>query len=243
MIVPDWIDENAYRFTKRLTASQWAWEFLRRNPAYRDQWQTFIMTWRELEAAYGKPSQRDIAAWKRDPRAWVPAKECAGSDCKVDGDKVLIECALGARWGFYKFPPDPADDDPVGEGRLTWREVESVPCLVGVDENCHRESVENVQVSFDLALPLVAQLLSAKRQLQIEQRRRIKSGLILSPRITAHGESLRRQLRLLDALEVGAEPEQIRLQLYPDAFTKLAEERRSALGLRDRDYRQLLLLE
>lgn len=32
---PDWWDEGSYDYTARLTRRGWAWEFLRRNPAFQ----------------------------------------------------------------------------------------------------------------------------------------------------------------------------------------------------------------
>lgn len=81
-----------------------------------------MVMWTQLEAAYGRPPDRDFCAWKADHRTWVHAADCPEGDCRVDQDKVLIECALGARWGLHKFLPDPRDHDPVGQDRLTWRE-------------------------------------------------------------------------------------------------------------------------
>ena len=118
MLLRDWSDAQAYAFTASLNAGQWAWEFLRRNPGYQAEWQAFDAVWQALEADYGRPPDRDFSAWRLDPRAWLHAADCPEGDCRVDQDRVLIECAMGARWGFYKFPPDPADDDPVGGQRL-----------------------------------------------------------------------------------------------------------------------------
>ncbi|MGD8587439.1 MAG: hypothetical protein PVG22_01270 [Chromatiales bacterium] len=240
--MPDWTDPTAYSFTADLSADQWAWEFLRRCPRYRSAWLDFITTWRALEATYGRPAERDVAAWQRDPRAWVPAVECRDSDCRVDGDKVLIECAMGARWGFYKFPPDPGDDDPVGGGRLVWREQPVSVRLLEEEPAAIRPSVEEALVCFDLSLPLAGQLEAAKRCLQMEQRRRIRSGRVLAPRLAGHREQLCRQLRLLDALEAEVNPELIRQRLYAGVDGDYIHERDQAIELRDRDYRRLLLL-
>jgi hypothetical protein len=240
--MPDWTDPKAYRFTADLSADQWAWEFLRRSPGYRSEWLAFITTWRALEATYGRPAERDVAAWQRDPRAWVPALECRDSDCRVDGDKVLIECAMGARWGFYKFPPDPGDEDPVGGGRLVWREQQlSVP-LLEEDPGCARAPDDKALVCFDLSLPLAGQLDVAKRRLQVEQRRRIRSGRILTPRLATHRGHLCHKLRLLDALEAEVDPGLIRQRLYRGVDRDFTRERDQAVALRDRDYRRLLLL-
>jgi hypothetical protein len=240
-LMPDWRNPQDYDFTQTLTAEQWAWEFLRRNPRYREEWQRFITLWRALEATYGKPAQRNVTAWKLDPRAWVPAESCRESDCVIDGDKVLIECALGASWGFYKFPPDPMDDDPIGGGRLVWREVpQEMPLLAA--GMAAPASVEKMALVFDLGLPLTPQLEQAKRRLQIERRRRIAAEGMLPPRIVDHAPRLTRLLRLLDGLQQGAPQSELvsGLSLAADRLERLTSE---ALALRDGDYRRLLLLD
>ncbi len=239
--MPDWRNPHDYAFTRHLTAAQWAWEFLRRNPDYRREWAEFIATWRNLEAAYGKPAQRDIAAWKRDPRAWVPAGECPDSDCRIDGDRVLIECALGARWGFYKFPPDPADDDPVGGDRLVWREVPLDIPLLGPGETTPPEP-RRAALVFDLELPLAPQLEQAKRRLQIERRRRVAGGEVTAPRIGDHAETLSLRLRLLDAAAAGASPaERAGVLALAPASARAAEAEAQALSRGG--YRRLLALQ
>ncbi len=239
----NWNNQQEYQFTNTLNAEQWAWEYLRRNPCYRIEWRDFNRIWHELEAAYGKPGERDIAAWKQDSRAWVSVAECKESDCRIDNEKVLIECAMGARWGFYKFPPDPADDDPVGEGRLKWREFTLDPGLLRSAHALRELPAEFVLLSFDLSLPLRAQLVSAKRRLQIEQRNRVQAGTIRAPRVAAHREMLCRMLRLLDAMEDEVSPEQIEAILYSEATASSPEERDKAIRLRDHDYCRLLLLD
>ena len=239
--MPDWRNQQDYAFTRSLTADQWAWEFLRRNPSYREAWDGFIFTWRALEARYGRPGARDVQAWKRDPRASVPAEQCRGSDCRMEGDRVLIECALGAQWGFYKFPPDPADDDPVGGGRLVWRDppLETLWLEAGQD---WPQGKAMAAISFDLGLPLAPQLEQAKRRLQIEQRRRIGEGVIAPPRIEDHAHRLCRLLRLLDGEAAGADELQMAKVMEIDA-TACRAQLGEARGLRDGGYRRLLLLK
>ncbi|MET0020468.1 MAG: DUF6499 domain-containing protein [Candidatus Thiodiazotropha sp. 6PLUC1] len=236
----DWRNPDLYLFALKLSSEQWAWEFLRRNPTYQQQWQSFISTWQALEACYGKPSQRDVKAWQQDERAWVPAETCLESDCRIDGDRVLIECALGARWGFYKFPPDPTDDDPVGGGRLVWREINwQTPTLeIGqaIEDPSHQAAL-----LFDLSMPLQPQLVDAKRRLQIEQRDRIKSGDVLAPTLSKRNQLLTLYLRLLDSLSEKASSGTISgvLKINQTEVNQLLSE---ALDLRDHEYRQLLFL-
>ena len=203
----NWRNPDAYAFTAHLTREQWAWEFLRRNPGYRLAWAAFSDTWRDLEAAYGSPPHRDFPAWRLDPRAWVPASECPEGECRIDQDKVLIECALGARFGFHKFPPDPADDDPVGAGRLTWRETPQDQVLdLGPGELAALGSMPAlVALGFDLSRPLRGQLEQAKRYLQMVQRRRVRDGSVTLATVAGLGHQWTCALRLLDAEEAGAD--------------------------------------
>jgi len=232
----DWSDPGDYAFTSALSPAEWAWEFLRRNPDYQRQWREFWQTWRALEAAYGSPPHRDFTAWKQDPRAWIAAADCPDGDCRVYRDKVLIECALGARWGFYKFPPDPEEDDVVGRGLLVWRESElHREPLDAEDREYLGEDPEKIALGFDLALPLRGQLERAKRLLQLLQRQR---GL--QPRRAArYRERWTRYLRLLDAEATGAAPSELAVLCGPEPLEpNLAAARELAAG----GYRRILLL-
>ena len=237
----NWRDPADYAFTEALAGAQWAWEFLRRNPEYRREWAAFWETWQALEDAYGSPPDRDFCAWKRDARAWVPAADVRGAQCRVDGHKVLIECAFGARWGFYKFPPDPGEHDPVGENRLKWREVEfRTDPLTKTDSDYLGADPAKLAVGFDLSLPLAEQLDRAKRLLQAEQRSRVRAGRV--ERLTvanrrAHWQLL---LRLLDAEEAGAGFADIAAALGVGEIPALLEEARA---LSDGGYIELSRLQ
>ncbi len=237
-VIRDWKQADAYVSAQHLNGAQWAWEFLRRNPAYQLEWSAFNDVWQQLEAAYGRPPNRDFCAWKADPRAWVPADSCTEGDCRIDGDKVLIECALGARWGFYKFPPDPRDDDPVGDQRLTWREVQQpVKTVVAADVDWFAEPA-HFALGFDLSVPLRDQVEQAKRTLQAEQRRRLRAELIRSPSAARRADEYRVMLRLLDAETVSASADE--LASISQRWEHMLEHAR---GLRDAGYRQLSLLQ
>lgn len=238
MVSRDWHNAADYAHTRDLDGAQWAWEFLRRNPVYRQEWTAFNRVWQQLEAAYGRPPNRDFCAWKADPRAWVRAADCPGSDCRVDQDKVLIECAMGARWGFHKFPPDPDDDDPVGAGRLIWRALDPDTPIVGDgDREWLGDDAARVALGFDLSLPLRDQVERAKRTLQVMQRQRQKSGLIRPASVRLRSESLTLMLRLLDAESDDADTTGFE-SVSPDWGTLLGQAR----GLRDGGYTALAFL-
>lgn len=156
-------DADPYAYCDTLTRDQWAWEFLRRNPDYRRDYLAFITLWRALEAAYGAPPNRDFSRWKRDPRAYGPLPGNAelatpsGEQCTVDDERVLLECWMGAKWGFYKFPLDPARVAPA-PNELSWRPPPAPATRSTADPY-------RLDIAFDLSLPLPPQLEAAKFRL------------------------------------------------------------------------------
>ena len=238
---PDWRRPADYSFTGRLTGPQWAWQFLRRNRQYRREWTEFSAVWQALEADYGRPPNRDFCAWRQDSRAWVRVTDETAGDCRVDEDKVLIECAFGARWGFHKFPPDPHDDDPVGGQRMTWRAREVRVALLGpADTEWLGRDPAKVALGFDLSRDLRDQLERAKRLLQAEQHRRLRAGDVGRLTVAGLASHWRCLLRLLDAEAAGAGIEEMRRQLgIGDPAALLAE----ANGLCAGGYRELAGLE
>lgn len=154
-------------YLEQLDIGQWAWEFLRRNPAYQADYREFITAWRALEADYGAPPQRDFQRWKTDPRAVRPAwdpSQSTGATCTTDDeDKQLIECWLGAKWGFYQFPQDPGRPAWQLDAPINWRPPP------GWRFNRPATSASDIQLTFDLALPLPAQIDAAKSWLVSSQ--------------------------------------------------------------------------
>lgn len=63
---PDWQDEKSYRYTQHLTRRGWAWEFLRRDPAFqRDlghalEQAEFAERWFDVEVVR---SSLDLTRW------------------------------------------------------------------------------------------------------------------------------------------------------------------------------------
>lgn len=230
MQIADWTNDAVYQRLAESDGPAWAWEFLRRNPQYQAEWRAFMEVWNALEAQYGSPPNRDFCAWKNDPRAWVPADQCDG-DCRVDHDKVLIECALGARWGFHKFPPDPRDDAAVAEHRISWREQPDRQLSIEPDQAAACRTDKQALLCFDLDLPLRPQFELAKRELQMMQRRRVRQGMPMRS-VRGMAAQLVEQLKVLDALSAGIEPCELR-RLFSEA-TQAA-----ALAMRDGGYLSL----
>jgi hypothetical protein len=187
--------EDALAYCATLTRDQWAWEFLRRNPDYQADYRQFIALWRALEADYGAPPNRDFAKWKRDPRAYGPLPGDAelaapeGELCTVDDERVLLECWMGAKWGFYKFPLDPARTAP-GTDALSWRPPPQVDAPV--------EAPWRLDLAFDLSLPLPPQLEAAKYRLVSRAAELRRQGLAAPKTVANQRARWTAMLRLLD---------------------------------------------
>ena len=200
-----WHEPQQYTFTAVLDSAGWAWEFLRRNPEYRRDWAWFRATWDTLEARYGKAPNRDFVRWKKDPDAYRSADDSAG-DCRADCDRLLIECWMGEKWGFYKFPLDPASERPQAGLQLHWREVEQVMPVVEDAASPYLEPVDTrIALGFDLDMPLREQLERAKRLLQARQGRLRRSGAISMQTVAGRRGDWTLMLRILDGVASGAD--------------------------------------
>ncbi|MDP1927023.1 MAG: DUF6499 domain-containing protein [Thiobacillus sp.] len=190
----------AYGYCASLTRDQWAWEFLCRNPDYQADYRQFITLWQALEADYGTPPHRDYPRWKCDPRAYGPLPgdsalvSPSGELCIGENDRILIECWMGAKWGFYKFPLDPARSTPPEPDELAWRPPPA--------SNAPSDTTYRLDISFDLSLPLPPQLEAAKFRLVSRATELRRNGLTAPMTVANQRERWLRMLRLLDGGEI-----------------------------------------
>lgn len=185
---------------EQLDIGQWAWEFLRRNPEYQSDYREFMALWQALEADYGAPPHRDFQRWKNDPRASRPAwdpGQITGAACAADAeDAQLIECWMGAKWGFYQFPQDPALPAWALESPINWRPAP------GFRFDREAQSASDVQLCFDLALPLPAQLEAARTALIGRQAALKRQGQAIPHTLENRRAHWTRLLQALDAQSV-----------------------------------------
>jgi len=236
----NWRIDADYAFCAELDLSGWAWQFLRRNPFYQSDYAAFIKIWLALEAEYGTPPNRDFFKWKQDPRAWRDVREVAGCGteiCPGENDQVLIECWMGAKWGFRKFPIDPRVEFPE---QLSWRESDLEIEVLDSKNVELALAPEKLGLLFDLSLPLPAQLEAAKHHLITVRTARARAG-VLPPRHATEGADVwRRWLRLLDAVDSGATPADMLGILGP---RHLEQEIDAAEAMRGGGYLRLLKLQ
>jgi len=237
---------SAYHYTAGHDRSLWAWQFLRRNREYQQDWAQFWATWQALEADYGSAPNRDFSRWKNDSRAYASEGICdglqeeAGFGCAGEEGKLLIECWLGAKWGFYKFPLNPGYESPKVGAELLWREVELQAVSLSA-ESCesYLDSDCKMAFGFDLSLSLKEQLELVKMALQ-QQKRQQREAL---RRQTVQGLAPHwlLMLRLLDGLDAGSGEAELSRVLELD-LSLLRHLQQQAEALRAGGYRQLLLL-
>jgi len=223
-VPPDWRDPAAYAFVQELSRERWAWEFLRRNPDYVADWAWFSATWQALEADYGKPPDRDFARWKHDPRAYRAEHGAHADDPDAcgqnDADLLLIECWMGSKWGYYKFPLDPAVDTPIIGEQLVWRAVTRPARELkagDVDyldpEPGHDRS--KLALGFDLSLPLKEQLETARIFLAARQASLRQAGEISPRTVASCAPRWTLCLRALDARSADASGADAAKTLFP----------------------------
>ncbi len=250
----DWRDPSAYAFARHLSREHWAWEFLRRNPGYIADWEWFSATWQALEAAYGKPPDRDFARWKQDPRAYRAefefSKDSPDTQDDSEAEFLLIECWMGAKWGFHKFPLDPAADAPVIGEQLSWRQI-SRPAQVL--DSCDMEYLRldpeherwKLGLGFDLSLPIKEQIETARVFLAARQSRLRREGRLASKTVSTLAPHWALCLRTLDARSARTSESDAAMTLFPqdpDCHAAHAELLREADTLANGGYRRILLV-
>lgn len=196
--------DDAYAYCAGLTRGQWAWEFLRRNPQYQTDYQQFIATWRTLEADYGAPPNRDFTRWKQDPRAYGPLAHTPDDSlaphsadlCIGENDRVFIECWMGAKWGFHKFPLDPERTSPPNPDELSWRPPPTA-------EPRPTNDAMRLDIPFNLSLPLPPQLEAAKFRLVSRAAELRRSGQSVPMTVANQRTRWTQMIRLLDAETTG----------------------------------------
>ena len=200
----NWRDPATYDYTQTLNAAQWAWEFLRRNSEYQSDYHWFKKTWDTLEQRYGKPPARDYSRWQQDPLAWrISDERLSSQECTMDGERLQIECWMGQKWGFYKFPLDPSHCAPVSADQLAWRERPTdAVMMTHENSDTYLTGDTRIALGFDLSLPLKQQLEDSRKMLAILQRQLQKHTPERICKVATQREYWMTCLRILDGLAI-----------------------------------------
>ena len=177
---PNWRIDEDYSFTETLTLEGWAWEFLRRNPGYRKDYENLCYLLEIIEQDYGP---LDGLSYRRQadvvPGAFIFVPERLVGEsldewnlrCSLEGTprefwSLSVWCAK--QWGIRGKMPDPFAEETIKPKFI------ATPChpkLVSLEE-CqnyfHDEYEPNyplVLVAFDLSLDLKKQSVEIRKSL------------------------------------------------------------------------------
>ena len=264
--LPDWRDAKAYPKPKDLSWREWAWQFLRRNPEYQSDYESWRALLDTLPADCDQLPSDDMRFWVCDP----PAK--AGETYKEYANRVggrwrrtFRAKALPEKYGFgfggvrlagehrwsglglvppeqERFPSTFFTDD-------IFRFLDHIP---GVPKDSYKVEIGEFEilVRFNLEWPIDIQLKRAKKWLE-NHKSYLKKDSGLEPIENRNQiNKFPYYIILLDADASGADPKTMAAVLlsgqedeHPDyrASKNIRYGLKRARRLRDRDYRFISL--
>lgn len=226
--LPDWRDEKAYTYLNDASPTQWAWEFVRRNPKYQADYDAYTKAVNEPRALPGE-SWSDYIKRAKEKGGWqIPPATAA--------DK------LSKKYKVEPRPYDPAVKDPPIQ--FTEATPEQPPWVdFGYDHPGLRHAKEPFHLVFDLSQPIKPQLRNAEKMMEVVQ------PAMESTEDRQHSKLHTRlfliYIRLLDADEAGAKLGEITPILLPGVSNidpdylgnkRLRANLKKARELRDHDY-------
>ena len=235
---PDWRDPSCYEYTAELTLPQWAWEFLRRNPKYRQDWERW-----GLEAGSPAPILDQLLSSETPQIA--PTTE------------ALVRAAIGAAKYGLNQPLNPSMVPRDGEPFPVWRKELLGQRAYLLDRLHAAETIakapdEVIYFGLDLRLRLTPQIDFLKQVFEDERKdetRKLRGLPPVPPYPTIpkpHKPKLVMYLQVLDADSSGSPFEEAaqffkRIYLAAPAKKQHHTRLRKAMKLRDHDYVGLLL--
>lgn len=218
--MPNWKLDSDYKFCYELSSEGWAWEFLRRNSEYRQDYLTAMTMEQEDNEKFGErafvfhndeirhrfyyePEKQE----NESDKAWV--NRCLEN--KVSPRRLSPGAWFGRKWGLgIPIQSPDIDEAPrfamIRPGHLlSWDELD---LYYDGDESNNQQKINTAVIGFDLEKPLPHQLKFADEQLKKKTK---QAGYSLKEEkgpsiINAKWPSY---LRVFDARNCGAEPKEI----------------------------------
>jgi hypothetical protein len=248
----DWRNPRDYPSPIKTSPTRWAWEFLRRNHAYRDDWATFTNICRSIVPSFDgswKAMREHYDRFEKDKRFAVLEPPALPGESEYqwvrrvgNGTRRYLDAALGEKWGLHVLlnPMWPYDffifTDTPGVSGITR------------DTRWFLDPAKAV-VRLDFNLPIKPQIRALSTWASLHQHLLKKEGVVSVPTKRKRDDHYREYLRLLDALEAGVPNAEIAAKLVPDKANNnddrgransFAGWMRAAKRLRDSDYRYLV---
>jgi hypothetical protein len=224
--VPHWKDKSKYPDPKNTSGRVWAWEFLRRNPAYQQLWEKRAAL--PSKAVHKGDSARAIweirERFERDFGVSTPAPPGLTVE---DPEFGRVPRFINQTPRYWASPVNLSEDDEFEMPEITF------------------EHETEVIVKFDLRAQIKSQLDAVDRILKTEIKRLTEAGVLRGePR--ARLDRYLSYLRLLDAKLIGTTSKTIATEILgiksddPDRLKEsVRHATRAATQLRDRRYRFL----
>lgn len=235
--VANWKDKAAYPRGAAISFRRWAWEFLRRNPSYQEDWEAYCSVCRAI-----LPNCEPGTAFSDDPDEGARLAGVLYNDdrflvCdpeKLDGESeeewvrrvgrgtyTPLNCWYGRRYGLDNTFPNPYAKNWF-PGGSPW--FVTSPRAVFVTEHwpefkARRPGIwrnRHVALAIDLALPIEPQLREAAERLAEAQRDLIDAGEIEPwPEKRNRNTEWTDLLRILDAKAAGASLAEMAAEFFP----------------------------
>lgn len=210
----DWQNERHYDKYERLTAEQWAWEFLRRNSEYKKRWEEFSVVAKKYRGQL-----KDSSTWAYrwyllelcDPALGCFIAKPKWRDIHSDIVKELTGTQEELREFFgqpFTFTLNP--DDTVGKDRPKEPVVES-----------GRTTSPHLVIALDLRRDMTSQMNAAKEIFKMRRGAFDKRGDVITGFNNPPYRKFQEYLRLLDAKEVGADNTKIMQYIYKENSANL----------------------
>ncbi|MFZ5659568.1 MAG: DNA -binding domain-containing protein [Pseudomonadota bacterium] len=249
--IPDWTDQSKYPSHHLL--SYWAWEFLRRNAGYQNDYKAFSSLPDAIDnntTGKWKGSLREpLHCFYCNPAAMPgeTVEEYLIRNAHEDWQAIPMADYLCSKWGISPVPHDPSNDNPfaLGPGFEEYRP----PIVDYSDEGLVPTESGEIAVLFNLAWPIEDQLEAAKEAL-LERRKTWEqlAGFKRRRQARERSSSYKTYLRLLDAELTGASVSDMAdvlfphiRNIYPDfsANDRVKKSLQAARRMRDSGYRAL----
>lgn len=188
MPVPDWRSPEDYAYCENLTLHNWAWEFLRRNSAYRAGW---------AEIHSDNPSENELIERRKELGA------IAGLGLAADPDLTVFEADV--------FWMEGAGVKMIWKWSAMEKEGEPLPPWPGHPHSC--AILFNLRTSVDAQVEHVRRLLD---RFQKETEHLAKEAPP-TPRIRPQTSKYPLYVRALDGRDAGASQREIGIELRPES--------------------------
>ncbi len=242
--LPDWTCQEEYPDQNYTSSRQWAWEFLRRNPHYRNDYYLLTKVSNEGLFPFSFSLKRELTIedlpecemkeWLVDQNRDKRRKQKFPEDyikLKYGVETILPPSYESVEEFHHPYIPKPLNDivDPLFE---------------------RQPKGQQVILSFNISLPIVPQIEEVKILLEKEQKKRDLSLL----RKHYRPQDYIKFLRILDAAASGVTNYEIGSVIFPDyksgeysdpdsLLRHVRKSRRTAERFRDKDYRWLATVD